>query len=441
MALDIPQKALSIVACPVCKGGLDEAAGGLACRACARVYPVRGGIPELFVPDTGPSIDPGSLRIKTDGEAARTIAEMAAIDTGFIRSQRAFYGLYFLLVLSAAMKWVPAAIAVLAIFAADWVWFRASRGRVLRRYASNPLRLRTAADYRAVDDAYAREGRAQPGMSDWVRLARRALGDSGTGALGATAAEPPDGAGGSSKGGEYGEATGDPDDERYRDIHRVWRGAEKPGGVVVDVGANDGCAYTKFGIGKDATFVGIDVSRTLLETLRADAPDQTAIQADGACLPLLDGTADFLFCTETLEHIADPQAAIAEFVRVLKPGGRLMIQSPNAHRIRNLNLIHLIELFASLLTDRGLLKKVVHENTWHNGVTYHWDFSKQDYRRLLEGRPCRVTALYSRSFFFPGFLVRGRIERFRRKERVLGKLPVIRLLGGDLVVVAEKNRT
>ncbi len=330
------------------QGGLVEPDDGLACRTCSLTYPVRGGIPELFVPESGPSIDPSALRIKTDEEAARTIAEMAAIDTGFIRSQRAFYGLYFLLVFSAVMKWAPAAIAVLGIFAADWVWFRASRGRVLRRYASNPLRLRTAADYRAVDDAYAREGRAQPGMSDWVRLARRALGESCTGALGGAAAESPEGAGGESTGGASGEVTGDPDDERYRDIHRVWREASRPGEVVVDVGANDGCAFTKFGIGENSTFIGIDVSRSLLEKFRAEAPDQTAIQADGACLPLRDGTVDFLFCTETLEHIADPHAAMDEFVRVLKPGGRLMVQSPNAHRIRNLNLFHLLSLFASL---------------------------------------------------------------------------------------------
>lgn len=116
-----------------------------------------------------------------------------------------------------------------------------------------------------------------------------------------------------------------------------------------------------------------------------------------------------------------------------------MVQSPNAHRIRNLNLFHLVSLVASLGTDSVLLKKAVHENTWHNGVTYHWDFSRQDYKRLLEGKTCRITALYSRSFFFPGFLIRGSIDRFRRKERLFASLPAIRLLGGDLVVVAEKK--
>jgi hypothetical protein len=115
-----------------------------------------------------------------------------------------------------------------------------------------------------------------------------------------------------------------------------------------------------------------------------------------------------------------------------------MIQSPNAHRVRNLNPFHLVVLLLSLLSDGVLLKKAVHENTWHNGVTYHWDFSRQDYVRMLEGKPCRITALNSRSFFFPGFLIRGSADRYRRKERLLGLLPAIRSIGGDLVVVAEK---
>src|SRR5262249_40411924 len=94
----------------------------------------------------------------------------------------------------------------------------------------------------------------------------------------------------------------------------------------------------------------------------------------------------------------------------------------------------------SILDDRILQKKVVHENTWHNAATYHWDFSLQDYRRMIAGKGVRVLELQSREFFCPQFLLGGSIERFRRKERLLQSLPVLRHLGGDVMLAVEKRR-
>ena len=165
-------------------------------------------------------------------------------------------------------------------------------------------------------------------------------------------------------------------------------------------------------------------------------PDQTALLADGICLPLKDGSVDFLFCTETLEHLADPAQAMREFGRVLKPGGRVMIQSPNAHRIRNLNPFHIAAIAVGLVSDGVLQKKVVHENTWHNAVTYHWDFSVQDYRRMARDAGLNVLELRSGQFFCPRFLLTGRPGAVKKKEKLVGSIPLFRMFGGDLVMVA-----
>ncbi|MCP4247759.1 MAG: methyltransferase domain-containing protein [bacterium] len=45
-------------------------------------------------------------------------------------------------------------------------------------------------------------------------------------------------------------------------------------------------------------------------------------------LPFADGEVDAIMCTGVLEHIADPAAAVAEFHRVLRPGGSVFCTVP-----------------------------------------------------------------------------------------------------------------
>lgn len=46
-------------------------------------------------------------------------------------------------------------------------------------------------------------------------------------------------------------------------------------------------------------------------------------------LPYADSQFDYVTCLEGLEHIENPQQAIREFQRMLKPGGQLLISIPN----------------------------------------------------------------------------------------------------------------
>jgi ubiquinone/menaquinone biosynthesis C-methylase UbiE len=48
------------------------------------------------------------------------------------------------------------------------------------------------------------------------------------------------------------------------------------------------------------------------------------VRASSAALPLADASVDLLFCHQTFHHLVDQDAAIAEFFRVLKPGGTLL---------------------------------------------------------------------------------------------------------------------
>jgi SAM-dependent methyltransferase len=46
-------------------------------------------------------------------------------------------------------------------------------------------------------------------------------------------------------------------------------------------------------------------------------------------LPFPDATVDFLYCSEVLEHMFDPEKFCGEISRVMKPGGLLLLTTPN----------------------------------------------------------------------------------------------------------------
>jgi SAM-dependent methyltransferase len=50
---------------------------------------------------------------------------------------------------------------------------------------------------------------------------------------------------------------------------------------------------------------------------------------DAQSLCHADATFDTVISCETIEHLPDPRAALSEFARVLKPGGRLLLTTPN----------------------------------------------------------------------------------------------------------------
>lgn len=58
--------------------------------------------------------------------------------------------------------------------------------------------------------------------------------------------------------------------------------------------------------------------------------DQTKVDivSDITAIPAPSGSFDVVICTEVLEHIPDPASAIAEFTRLLKNGGILIITAP-----------------------------------------------------------------------------------------------------------------
>ncbi len=49
---------------------------------------------------------------------------------------------------------------------------------------------------------------------------------------------------------------------------------------------------------------------------------------DAGYLPIADSSVDTILCTEVMEHLPDPERAVSEFARVLRPGGTVIATAP-----------------------------------------------------------------------------------------------------------------
>ncbi|HEY3644238.1 MAG TPA: class I SAM-dependent methyltransferase [Gammaproteobacteria bacterium] len=93
-------------------------------------------------------------------------------------------------------------------------------------------------------------------------------------------------------------------------------------GLVLDIGCGD--RWLSADIGTRAHYVGLDYPPTVAQGY-AGAPE---VFGDACDLPFGDACAELVLLLDVLEHLRAPEAALTEAVRVLKPGGRLVLQVP-----------------------------------------------------------------------------------------------------------------
>jgi 2-polyprenyl-3-methyl-5-hydroxy-6-metoxy-1,4-benzoquinol methylase len=96
-------------------------------------------------------------------------------------------------------------------------------------------------------------------------------------------------------------------------------------GVMADVGCGRGALWTLLR-GTFARGIGLDVVRYDglpgdLEFLQTDL--------DAAALPLPDASVDAAAAVEVIEHVENPRALVRELARIVKPGGWVVVSTPN----------------------------------------------------------------------------------------------------------------
>jgi SAM-dependent methyltransferase len=171
--------------------------------------------------------------------------------------------------------------------------------------------------------------------------------------------------------------------------------------------------------------VGADLSRGMLATARGRG--LTVVQADLGSLPFRDGAFDLVCSFKVLAHVPHIQESLRELARVVRPGGRLLLEFYNPWSLRYLG------------------KRLKRPTKVGQGTTDFDVFTRYDPPtrissllppgvRLVALRGVRVVTPFAQVFRVPGLA-----RAFTFAERRCVRSP-LRYFAGFLVAVAERSR-
>lgn len=98
---------------------------------------------------------------------------------------------------------------------------------------------------------------------------------------------------------------------------------------ILDIGCGIGMYFPFFYQKGAVELVGVDVGENLLAMARKLCPYTKAVLSSADALPFSNECFDVIISMGLLEHFSDPQPVLKEWVRCLKRGGTLIIETPN----------------------------------------------------------------------------------------------------------------
>jgi phosphatidylethanolamine/phosphatidyl-N-methylethanolamine N-methyltransferase len=116
-----------------------------------------------------------------------------------------------------------------------------------------------------------------------------------------------------------------------RGRHAAIAAAERIGGRVLEVGVGTGISLPDYG--STTRLYGIDISEPMLRKARERVTELKLTNVEGlsvmdaADLSFPDGSFDVVVAQYVITTVPDPEAALDEFARVLRPGGEIVLMS------------------------------------------------------------------------------------------------------------------
>ena len=201
------------------------------------------------------------------------------------------------------------------------------------------------------------------------------------------------------------------------------------GALLLDAGCGSGRVF-RYETAGGARVVGVDLTSEMRGNPNIDA----GLRGDVTSLPFRDAAFDLVLSSHMIEHLPEPERAFREMARVLRPGGRLLLLTPNR--------FHYVPLVASLLPQRLHVKINRSRGVDAQDVfpTFYRANTAGRLRRLLEGAGLSVE----------------RLERFETEpeylafhpaayalgvgyERLMNRFAVLAPLRVNLIAVARKD--
>ncbi len=132
----------------------------------------------------------------------------------------------------------------------------------------------------------------------------------------------------------------------------LWAAQVAAGRTVLDAGCGSGFGSEILADGTPEHLVALDIAQEAVTRTTARLGDRaTVTRADARDLPFSDASFDLIVCFELIEQISEGHRALAEFARVLRSDGLLLISSPNPRRYLPGNPHHVHEYLPEELRE------------------------------------------------------------------------------------------
>jgi ubiquinone/menaquinone biosynthesis C-methylase UbiE len=254
---------------------------------------------------------------------------------------------------------------------------------------------------------------------------------------------------------------------RYDLVALAARGLVPAGGTLLDLGCGSALVADRM-TDVEAHYVGLDygghhITYAAKRFADADQPLSTAfVQGSAEQLPFRDASVDVVVFSEVIEHLVQPELAVWEIARVLRPGGALVLTTNNASQMPLLlptsNPFAWLEKalgahHAGLISHRPWVwPEAVHPDLLPPGsrpvyLPHTWHIQAET-RRMLALAGLDVTRFSTFEFPPPESATARWLDaqgaRGRRAvdviERFCSAIPLVNRLGTHLFLVAEKRR-